>query len=117
MKTEEELKAWFFDLYNSCYVIRENINIDYLYYDIDFIRKYKFNDILDNDIEYPKKPKGDCLFGLDWNINYMYIDYMKIWLVLSKEYSKNDKTIAELIKSWLNEDDKLKIFIPIGSGK
>ena len=115
MKTEAELKEWFFDLYHSCYIVKHEDypKSDFLYYDIDFIRKRKFNEILDKEIEYPTKPNGICLFELEWRYNYMWIKYDEIWSVFKTEYQDNYQNIRTLINGWLGEVDKLKVLTPI----
>ena len=90
----------------------KNSEADFLFYDINFIRKCKFNEILDNEIEYSTKPNGICLFELDWKYNYMWIDYDKSWSVFETEYQNDYQIINQLIKGWLNDVDKLKVLTP-----
>jgi hypothetical protein len=79
--TNEELKDWFLDKYNSCYPTTHIYFPNYIFmiYDINYIRKKKLANILDKEVEYPTEVKGDCLFSLDFQYNIFNIDYDKIW--------------------------------------
>ena len=109
--TEEQLKIWFWDKFNSCYSVKhDNVpNSIYMYYDINFIRAKKLATILNKEVEYPTEIKGICLFELNFINEYIYIDYDNIWSIIVKKYSGVYEEICKLIKGWLEEWDKLKV--------
>ena len=109
--TEEQLKIWFWDKFNSCYSVKhDNVpNSIYMYYDINFIRAKKLATILNKEVEYPTEIKGICLFELNFINEYIYIDYDNIWSIIVKKYSGVYEEICKLIKVWLEECDKLKV--------
>ena len=112
--TEEQLKIWFLDKFNACYLIK---HFDYshnihMIYDIDYIRAKKLANILNKDIEYPIVIKGVCLFEQNFKSGILWCDYNKIWSVFIKNYSSNYQEISGLIKCWLEEYYKSNILIP-----
>ena len=112
--TEEQLKEWFWDKFNSCYSVKHDNYPDtiFMIYDINFIRAKKLANILDKDVKYPIEVKGDCLFQQNFKIGYLWCDYQEIWSFFKKNYSSNSKEISNLIKGWLEEHDKLKVLTP-----
>ena len=113
--TEEQLKIWFLDKFNACYLIK---HFDYshnihMIYDIDYIRAKKLANILNKDIEYPIVIKGVCLFEQNFKSGILWCDYNKIWSVFIKNYSSNYQEISGLIKCWLEEHDKLKVLTTV----
>ena len=112
--SNEELKIWFWDKFNSCYSVKHEdySDIIFMFYDINFIRAKKLATILNNDVEYQTEVKGDYLFRQDFNNEYLWCDYDEIWSVFEKNYSYNYQEIRKLIKDWLEEHDKLKVLTP-----
>ena len=112
--TKEELKDWFWDKFNSCYLVKHNDypNSVFMFYDTNFVRSKKLANILDKEVEYPKEPKGKCLFELDFKNKYLFCDYDNIWTFLELNYSINYQEIKKLIKYWLEEHNKLKVLTP-----
>ena len=112
--SNEELKIWFWDKFNSCYSVKHEdySDIIFMFYDINFIRAKKLATILNNDVEYQTEVKGDYLFRQDFNNEYLWCDYDEIWSVFEKNYSYNYQEIRKLIKDWLDEHDKLKVLTP-----
>ena len=113
--TEEELKIWFWDKFNSCYSIKhkdlpESI---FMIYDPNFIRAKKLANILNKDFEYPIEVKGVCLFQLDYKYKWFNVDDKEIWDFFEKNYINNHLHIYNLINSWLKENNKYKILRPI----
>ena len=113
--SNEELKIWFWDKFNSCYSVKHD---DYphsvfMIYDINYIRAKKLANILNKDVEYPTKIKGVCLFRQDLKNGHLWCNYDEIWSFFIKQYSSNPLEISNLIKGWLEEHDKLKVLTPI----
>jgi hypothetical protein len=107
--TEQELKNWFWDKFNSCYPV----NIDgkiFMIYDINCVRKKKLANILDKEFEYPTEPTGKCIFILDFDFGYFVCDFSEILYYL-RDNGVYD--IDTLLKSWLKENKKLKRLIPM----
>jgi len=107
-----ELNIWFRNKFNNCYYVihddyPENI---FMYYDPQFIRQKKMSRILGEDIEYPEKVTGICLFEQDYKNGYLNMDYDKISSFFYENYSTNWS-----IHGWLVEDTKLKVLTP-GTG-
>ena len=78
-----------------------------MYYDTQFIRQKKLSRIVGEEIEYPIRPTGICLFEQDYKNGYLYIDYVEITSFFYKNYSSKWSDIKELIQGWLKEDSKL----------
>ena len=112
--TKDELKIWFWDKFNSCYILNHSIYPDsiYMIYDINFIRTKKLANILNKEVEYTTEIKGDCLFEQDFNNECLWCNYREIWSFFEQYYSSNYQEISDLIKGWLEEHDKLKVLIP-----
>jgi len=113
--TEEELKNWFFDKFNSCYYVKHKDYPEsiYMYYDKNFVRQKKLARVLDNDIIYPTKVDGICLFELDYKYEYFWCDYTYVWLFFEKKNVYNYVEIRNLITCWLEKVSKLEIFTPM----
>ena len=113
--SEEELKIWFWDTFNSCYPAKHDDYPDsiYMIYDINFIRTKKLANILNKDVEYPTMIKGVCLFEQDLKNEWLCCDYDKIWTFFKNNYSGNSQEISDLIKDWLEEHNKLKVLTPM----
>ena len=103
----EELKIWFWNLYNSCYPILKD-NMIYMVYDINFIRAKKLANILNKDVEYPTEINGEILFEYNTKLKYLYCNYKKIWYILEKKYSNDYFKIKILIRYWLDDYNNSK---------
>ena len=112
--TEEKLKIWFWDKFNSCYPVEHKgfQNSIFMYYDPNFIRSKKLANILNKDVEYPTEIKRVCLFRQDFDSESLLCDYNRVWMFFLSNFSRNDQEIRDLIKGWLEEHDKLKILRP-----
>jgi hypothetical protein len=112
--TEEQLKEWFWDKFNSCYYVKHDDYPDsiFMVYDINFIRSKKLANILDKEVEYPTVVNGDCLFRQNYKTNMLWCDRDKIWSFLETNYINNYKLIKELIKGWLEEYAKSNVLKP-----
>ena len=109
--TEEQLKEWSWDKFNSCYPVEYN-NKMFMIYDTNYIRAKKLANILNKDVEYPTEIKGVCLFEQDFKHNYLWCDTDEIWLFLIINYNSHYGKIEKLIRGWLEEYDKFKNFSP-----
>jgi len=112
---EQELKEWFFELYNSCYVVKHDdyTHIEYLYYDENFVRSKKLSNILDTEIVYTEKIAGKCLFILQYEYDYVWLVYDDIWLVIQEKLTINYSETKKLISNWLSINNKTKTLIPV----
>ena len=113
--TKEELKIWFWNKYNNCYpVVHEDYPKSiFMYYDEQFIRQKKLSRIVGEEIEYPEKVIGTCLFEQDYKNGWFNIDYNEITSFFYKNYSYKWFEVKELIHVWLKEDTKLKVLTPV----
>ncbi|MCK9415981.1 hypothetical protein M0Q97_04905 [Candidatus Dojkabacteria bacterium] len=112
--TKEEISKWFRNKYNSCYPV---VHKDYpesifMIYDEQFLRQKKLARILDEDVIYPSKIEGICLFHLDYKNRWFDCNYNEFWLFLYDNYSSNYYDIQTLIKNLLVEHDKLQVLTP-----
>ena len=117
MKTEEELKEWFLNRFNSCYRLESYIKGNYLlYYHKAYARKQKIQTLLGNELEvpYPKErlSGSTLLFKLDYKNGYLWCNYFEIWSFFEENYSSNDQEIRQLIKGILESDTKLVSLTP-----
>ena len=112
--SEEELKVWFFDRFNNCYPVKHDdfSNRLYWFYDEQFVRKIKLCRLSGEKIELPSNVNGICLFDQDIKNKYLHCDFDEIWTVFNKEYSDKYDDVQRLIKSWLEEAAKMKVYIP-----
>jgi len=113
--SDEELKDWFWNKFNSCYYVKHEDYPDsiFMYYDKNFYRQKKLARVLEQEIIYPTKVDGTCLFEQDYKNNYLWCDNKEIWSFFEKKYSYNDIEIRDLIKSWLVEYSKLQVLTPL----
>jgi hypothetical protein len=112
--TKEELSKWFWNKYNSCYQV---VHKDYpesifIFYDEQFLRQKKLYRVLNEELIYPSKVDGDCLFELDFNSKYLWCNGNKIYPFFEKNYSRNYTVIEEFIKKLLEDHVKLSVFTP-----
>ena len=111
---KEELSKWFWNKFNSCYPV---VHKDYpknifMIYDEQFLRQKKLARVLNEDVIYPNKVTGKCLFCQDYKNNYFRCHYDEIWSFFKENYSRNYTDIQSLIKSLLEEHDKLQVLTP-----
>ena len=107
--TEEQLKIWLLDKYNSCYPVKhDNVpNSIYMYYYPNFIRAKKLANILNKEIEYPTEVKGVCLFHIDYDDMVFWCDYTNIWSIINDNYSIDYIVVRYFIKDCLKSKIKL----------
>ena len=119
--TEEELKKWFWDKYNSCYPYKHVQFPDsiFMYYDINFIRAKKLATILNKDFEYPTevkgnclieyttKVKGNCLFEIDELNEQLWVSDIHIYQFLEVN---SDISASILINEFIKEHNKYNHF-------
>lgn len=114
--TDEELKTWFWNKFNSCYNVKhkkyhpESI---FMYYDKNFARQKKLARVLKQELIYPTKVEGICLFEQDYKNNKLYCDYNEIWSFFEEKNSYNNQEIKDMVKGWLEESSKLEVLTPI----
>ena len=113
--TKEEIQIWFRNKFNSCYgVVYEDCSESiFMYYDPQFIRQKKLSRILGEEIEYPIRPTGICLFEQDYKNGYLFMNYDEITSFIYENYSNNWLEIKELISIMLKDDSKLQILTPM----
>lgn len=110
--SDEELKKWFFDMFNDCYPVKHE---DYphsifWYYDKSFVRNIKLCKINNKEVTLPSNVSGICLFEHNSITGRFNCDYDEIWLFLEQNYSFNYFEIRELIIYFFKETEKLSIF-------
>ncbi len=111
---KEELKKWFWNKLNSCYKVKhcDYQNHTYYFYDEQFIRQKKLSRIVGEEIIYPSKVVGICLFDQELKNEYLYCNYKEIWSFFETNLSSNYQEIQSFIKELLEEHDKLSASIP-----
>lgn len=107
--TEEELKTWFWNRFNSCYAVKHDDfdNRIYLFYDEQFIRKSKLCKLNNQEIKSPTRVSGICLFEYDMKNKWFNCSNDEIWQFFEKNYSNNYIAVQKLIRSWFKEYDNL----------
>lgn len=77
MKKIDDIKTWFIEKINSCYTVKtiELNDSILLYYDENFIRNKKISNIVGVNYKYPTKPRGECLFEINFKKKYFYYSY------------------------------------------
>jgi len=113
--TNEELKDWFWNKFNSCYYVKHDNKSEslFMYYDKNFYRQKKLARVLEQEIIYPTKVDGTCLFEQDYKNNYLWCDHKEIWSFLKENSNYSYQEIRDLIKSWLVEHSKLHVLTPV----
>jgi len=108
--TDVELKNWFWNMFNSCYCVKfdDKSECVYMFYDKNFFYQKKLARILEQELIYPTKVKGICLFELDYKRNLIYCDYDEIWSFFKNEFSPEYDDIKNLIVSILAEHTKIE---------
>jgi len=116
---KDELVKWFYEKLFSCYPVKhiDYPNSTYWVYDEEFIRKIKISKLNNKSIKFPRNIKGNILFEINNNDNYLYCDYSKIWSYISDNYTNtnndifNDYTVVEyVIKEVLNDCLKMSTY-------
>jgi hypothetical protein len=108
--TKEEISKWFWSKYNSCYPVKhkdypQNI---FMIYDEQFLRQRKLARVLDENVVYPNKVNGKCLFRLDYKNNYFRCHF-EIWSFFEKNYSSNYTDIQAFMRNLIEEHDKMQL--------
>ena len=102
--TNEEVKNWFLEIYNNCYIVKsdEFPRSIFKVYDINYIRSKKLANIIDKDISLPLYINGKILFDIYDNSTTIWVDKY-IWTFIF-ENLKCDLNLAEqLLNIWLGE--------------
>jgi hypothetical protein len=114
--TEEQLKDWFWDKFNSCYPVMhdDNPHCIFMFYDINYTRAKKLANILGKEASYPKEVVGINIFDIHFESNTFYCDHLKIWSFLERNGGgRHGLDISYLIISWISEYDNLKRLLPL----
>ena len=111
--SKDELIKWFWEKFNSCYLVKhkdlpESI---FMFYDPQFIRKLKLANISGEKIN-KTDITGFCLFQQDWKNKIFYYDYNEIWGYLYSNYSINYDEIQQFISDRLKEQPKMSVLTP-----
>ena len=111
---KKELKKWFWNKFNGCYKVKHSDYPEgtYYFYDEQFIRQKKLSRIVGQELEYPSKVVGICLFDLDKKNERFWCDYDEIWSFFQINFSYNYYEIQSFIKELLEEHDKLSTSSP-----
>ena len=112
--TKEDLSKWFWNKFNSCYYVKHE---DYpqslfMFYNKNFVRQSKLARLIGQEIIYPTKVEGVCLFEQDYKNNYLWCNYDEIWSFFYENYSHKYNEIQSFIKSLLVEHSKLEVLTP-----
>ena len=100
--SEQELKEWFWDKYNNCYMIMDgNTKNYYLFYDKNFLRKLKLAKLKGEKINYPHRSYKEASFFVDNFYGFFKVS-ADIWSVFETNYSQSYSDVKYLIWSWLN---------------
>jgi hypothetical protein len=112
--TDEELKDWFWDKFNTCYYVKHDNYPEsiFMYYDKNFARQKKLARVLEQEVIYPSKIEGVCLFEQDYKNGWFNCNDSYIWSFFEQNSNYNDIEIRDLIKCWLVEPSKLNVLTP-----
>ena len=112
--TDEELKDWFWNKFNSCYCVKHEDYPEslFMYYDKNFYRQKKLARVLEQEVIYPSKVDGICLFEQDYENNFLWCNHKEIWSFFEENSNYNYQEISDLIKCWLVEHSKLQVLTP-----
>ena len=116
--SEEELKKWFWDKFNSCYYVKHSDYPEslFMFYDKNFARQKKLARVLNQEVIYPTKVEGICLFEQDYKNGWFNSDYKEIWSFFIANLNHKNIEIRDLIKGWLGESSKLTVLTPFQLG-
>ena len=110
---KDELKNWFWEKFNSCYLVKHDNYPEsiFMYYDSQFVRKLKLANISGEKIN-KTDITGVCLFELDWKNKIFYCNYYEIWDHLYYNYSNYVVEIQQFILDRLEEHTKMSVLTP-----
>jgi hypothetical protein len=113
--TEEELKIWFWNKFNSCYPVKHSDYPKSIFwiYDEKFVRKMKLCKINNSKITFPEKITGICLFEQDFKNGWFNCDYDEIWSFFYNNYRDRYSDVQSFIKRVINETDKMSTLTPL----
>ena len=88
-KDEDCLIKWFWEKFNSCYLVKhENYQESiFMFYDPQYIRKLKLANISGEKIKPKIDITGICLFEQDWKNMIFRCNYNEVWDYLGTNYS------------------------------
>ena len=111
---KEELKIWFINKLNSCYLVKHDKydNSILMVYDKNYNRERKLGRILGKEISEPNFDEGVVLFKQDWDNDYLWCNYGEIWSFFEANYSNNYMKIKELISDILKDTTKCEVLTP-----
>ena len=113
-KDEDCLIKWFWEKFNSCYLVKhENYQESiFMFYDPQYIRKLKLANISGEKIKPKIDITGICLFEQDWkNMNFR-CNYKEVWDYLGTNYSNKYSIVQSFIKNRLQEHTKMSSLTP-----
>jgi len=107
--TKEELSECFYDKFNSCYPVVNNLypKSIFWFYDEKYIRKCKLSKLNNIKITLPNKVNGICLFEQDLTYKYLWCDYEKIWSFFENNYIMSYRGVQNLINDIIFDCVKL----------
>ena len=110
----DKLKTWFWDKFNSCYLVKHEDYPEsiFMYYDPQYVRKMKLAKISGEEI-YKNNITGLCLFEQDWKNKWFYCNFVEIWDYLYDNYSKNYTDAEQFITDRLEEHTKMSVLTPV----
>lgn len=105
--TKDELSKWFWNKFNSCYYVKHEDfpKSIFMFYDKNFVRQLKLSRLIGQEVIYPTKVEGICLFEIDYDFNWFHCHYTEIWLFIYKNYSNNHEEAQCYIKNLLDKYD------------
>ena len=113
---KDELIKWFWEKFNSCYLVKHDDYPEsvFMYYDPQYIRKLKLANISGNKTNKTDKTDitGICLFELDWKNEIFCYNYYEIWHYLYLNYSIKYDEIQQFISDRLKEHPKMSVLTP-----
>lgn len=111
---KDNLINWFWDKYNSCYLVKHDDYPDsiFMYYDPQYVRKMKLANLSGEKIS-KTEISGICLFEQDWKNKCFYCKYDEIWCYLYKNYSDKYVDVKQFIVDRLEEHTKMSVLTPI----
>jgi hypothetical protein len=107
--SNDELSKWFWNKFNSCYVVvHESLPESiYMIYDKNFIRQQKLSRVTSSQYPLNYNKSGICLFHLDFKNRWFDCDSDEIWAFFEKNYSPHYYEIQSFITRLLTEQAKL----------
>ena len=97
---KDDLIKWFWDKFNSCYLVKHDDYPDsiFMYYDPQYVRKMKLVNIYGEKIKPKTDITGICLFEQDWKNMHFRCNYEEIWDYIGINYSIKYYSIESFIK-------------------